>query len=104
MTEQGMEESKCGTTEDTMEVGFKSIIVPFFDMHRSYLASNAPDKIKKETKETINPAGLTSKPDSLALTISQSLKSNLLKNLEDWVINKYEKIKRTKSDNMKATD
>jgi transposase-like protein len=75
-----------------------------FDMHRSHLVPNTLDKIKKESKVAIIPAGLTSKLQPLDLTVNRSFKSKLRKKWEDWIINEYENIKRTKSNNMKAAD
>ena len=73
-------------------------------MHRSHLVPNTLDKIKKESKVAIIPAGLTSKLQPLDVTVNRSFKSKLRKKWEDWIINEYENIKRTKSNNMKATD
>ena len=44
------------------------------------------------------------KLQSLDLTINRFYKSKLCKKWEDWIINEYENIKRTKSNNMKAVD
>ena len=75
-----------------------------FDMHRSHIVPTTLYKIKKESKVAIIPAGLTSKVQPLDLTVNRSFKSKLRKKLEDWIINDYNNIKRTKSGNMKAAD
>lgn len=75
-----------------------------FDMQSYHLLNSTLDKIKKLSKVTIFPSGLTRKLQPLHPTVNRTFRSKLRKKYEYWIIMYYESIKLTESNNIRVTD